>query len=129
MAYEMRISDWSSYVCSSELDAHGEDIHPGLVAVGPHSVEQVHAHVVAELHRVGAAQQEVGDHEELRNLQRPPGGAEEDAGEGLVEGGPQQHAHHGEHHEHGDAAEHAVHALDQGELRSEEHTTELQSLM
>src|SRR3546814_10268917 len=98
-AYEIRISDLSSDVCSSDL-RHGID--GSFRAIRPDAIEQVHADIIAELHGIGAAEQEVGDHKELGDLQRPPRRPEEDAGEGPVEGGPQ---------------------------RSEEHTSELQSLM
>src|SRR3546814_6792828 len=84
-AYEMRISDWSSDVCSSDLRVHA--YVPGRVGIHP-----------------GRVQAEV-------------------AGVGLPAGG-EQHRVEG-FRDTGDA-----HAAGAGALeRSEEHTSELQSLM
>src|SRR3546814_5548833 len=50
-AYEMRISDWSSDVCSSDLDADG------AVVVEP-MLESIRAHIAGAIHAPG---EEVGD--------------------------------------------------------------------
>src|SRR3546814_1913369 len=42
-AYEMRISDWSSDVCSSDLDDEGGPVEPGQLG-GPHRGRQLLAH-------------------------------------------------------------------------------------
>src|SRR3546814_17916852 len=64
-AYEMRISDWSSDVCSSDLRLHGEGIATRLVI---HVVQQlVGQHIAVDItrigcrhHRLGVAQHEIG---------------------------------------------------------------------
>src|SRR3546814_18757758 len=90
-ACEMLISDWSSDVCSSDLgadlvvlqgvlgardaaaeqhdeiedqeaDRHGID--GSFRAIRPDAIEQVYADIIAELHGIGAAEQEVDDHKE-----------------------------------------------------------------
>src|SRR3546814_5443497 len=45
-AYEMRISDWSSDVCSSDLQSRAARAHPGVEFVGGHRLA-VLAHVEA----------------------------------------------------------------------------------
>src|SRR3546814_6665857 len=89
-AYEMRISDWSSDVCSSDL-LHA-DRRPDAAGVL----------AARHLHRVAGEQ----------------AGVEE----GPEEGGE-------EHHLGGDEEDHPVAQAELDDLRSEEHTSELQSLM
>src|SRR3546814_2418976 len=86
----MRISDWSSDVCSSDLRAD---------------------HVGAEL-----AAGRLGDAEVAILEERPEARADEGAAVGMGDG-------------EGLAAPHLVHGTSQLVCRSEEHTSELQSLM
>lgn len=81
-----------------------EHVHPGPGVRRPCAVGQIHAHMVVELHGVGAAQQVVGDHRELRHLQRPQRWQEE----GLGDRRPEQGRRHREDEVHREAADPAV---------------------
>src|SRR3546814_14651961 len=78
-AYEMRISDWSSDVCSSDLIAAGSQ-HQQRLAVQRRAAEQVRHHVVigraagGEDHRPGG--------EQVRRV-AAPGDGEQELQEGL----------------------------------------------
>src|SRR3546814_10602591 len=102
----MRISDWSSDVCSSDLHGRETDSHPAAVVDEAHALEAEQAH--ADIDHV---QQEDaaggGDHAELEVL----GGAHQPAAVG--------------HQQRGHGAEGEPVRLQ----RSEAHTTQLQSLM
>src|SRR3546814_6865971 len=109
-AYEMRISDWSSDVCSSDLAG---DLHVGGAELVGHQVEHVCDQAV--------------------DLDRPPVGRPlaRHGEKGLHDLGA---AVGGDAHLHCAFCDLAVagNALQQGRLadhRSEEHTSELQSLM
>src|SRR3546814_4162983 len=110
-AYEMRISDWSSDVCSSDLE---------LVLIGTVDLEIV-SHVLGGFgHRVDAV---LGLHEFVD---------EAPADGGVVNGGIARERRVGLAHDERRAA-HAFDAAGQHQAgfagRSEEHTSELQSLM
>src|SRR3546814_9203897 len=110
-AYEMRISDWSSDVCSSDLQFR-LPVESGLLAVGAHAVgvrvlPGEEARPVRQAQRVGdeakvEAQAFVGDAVEVRRLQ-----------DRVAVG----------------AHRRLVVVVGHDEDRSEEHTSELQSLM
>src|SRR3546814_10380530 len=105
----MRISDWSSDVCSSDLHADGDDVGAGQargLQVRLQAGLQVGNRVVRQPAHVGAAgfvaqHQRIG----LRAVQQ----AQRDAGIGRME-------------------QRAL-SFDEVPARSEEHTSELQSLM
>src|SRR3546814_5079710 len=112
----MRISDWSSDVCSSDLDAHplvGEPLErrtrgvaPRVVVVPPAGVE-----------RVAGEALDAGDARELRHVERARAHGHELGRERVASDG-------------GDQPAGCVLVPPQvGDLRSEEHTSELQSLM
>src|SRR3546814_10616372 len=121
-AYEMRISDWSSDVCSSDLDV-GEQPAIGLAwpfaqrIAGKHHLghDLARSQVADQLHRAGVAEAAVERAADLaRHAQRPPIGVGD------------------EHH----FIILPVRRTEQpfaravgGNLGSEEHTSELQSLM
>src|SRR3546814_15181061 len=77
-AYEMRISDWSSDVCSSDLDdrgravGHGQPQHAQAVRSGRHAVQLRHRGQLRRhgeemvAHRLGAVQRQLGRSEERR---------------------------------------------------------------
>src|SRR3546814_4386825 len=101
-AYEMRISDWSSDVCSSDL---GRSRHGG---------GRLEAHG-RELSRPG------------RQAAHPDGGRR---GEGRPDGGPDRPSEEGRHGPRSRAvAGRCGLAARAASYRSEEHTSELQSLM
>src|SRR3546814_1605598 len=94
-AYEMRISDWSSDVCSSDLlviieDALARYLDPPGMPVDPHNLATKPQLDIAFLIKAGMAQWQTAD--VSRDLERP-----------LAQGGPT--------------------------IRSDEHTSELQSRM
>src|SRR3546814_4834907 len=115
-AYEMRISDWSSDVCSSDLRVAGKQPHEAVLdAVGV--LELVHQQLAEALPVVRQQRRRVAQH-----LVR----AQQDLGEvdqpGTVAALLVQRV----------ALEHHVRpfiAIGLDVLRSEEHTSELQSLM
>src|SRR3546814_4063181 len=121
-AYEMRISDWSSDVCSSDLAGLADDVlalvpHAlALVRLGLAEVADLGGHL-ADLLLVDAADHDLGGGRDL----------EGDAVGGLVVDGVAvaQCQLEGARAGVQDAVAHA----DDLELRSEEHTSELQSLM
>src|SRR3546814_3660665 len=101
-AYEMRISDWSSDVCSSDLREQPERPFPTH-----HDEDQPRSSAAAEAARVGARS---GD--PARGIRGRPQGLEQQ----LEEARP---------HPQGDS----FRVLFPGRLRSEEHTSDLQSLL
>src|SRR3546814_9718736 len=104
-AYEMRISDWSSDVCSSDLERPGPAVH----ARRPRGT-------AAELHggaAVGPVAPGPGDARGVRRAARCAAAHAREAGRAGGAGGTAR----------GTAGGHA------GRTKSEEHTTELQSLM
>src|SRR3546814_8127793 len=121
-AYEMRISDWSSDVCSSDLDRRPEQRRRPVVIALVERVDRAEVAAEAQLDRVagrnglnlGEQALGFGEFAEVRALQRAVqrefGGV--DAGGRLfIERAARQR-------------------LEKfGGLRSEEHTSELQSLM
>src|SRR3546814_6100708 len=119
MVYEMRISYWSSDVCSSDLTLgghEGKDHGKGAVELS-HNVERVrHAHGV-EYGRLGRDQDEIGLARCLiGHVARDRRPVDHDKiGAGILAG-----------FEHGGQA-HRLNRRHGG--RSEEHTSELQSLM
>src|SRR3546814_4189613 len=126
-AYEMRISDWSSDVCSSDLVAR----QAGAPAVDGQDVGAVEA---AQVEVGDAAPEEAGlrtddsfHHHRLARADRLDGVAVA-AAEGDVAGLAQaQHVADVAAHHH--AVARLQHRLGQSHARSEEHTSELQSLM
>src|SRR3546814_3699523 len=98
-AYEMRISDWSSDVCSSDLDADGDDGERGRRRLGQPLV----GGEVVGLYRQGI-EVEGPHHQRRRQFLHH-------VDEDQQPGGQQRRPHHRRVH------------------RSEEHTSELQSLM
>src|SRR3546814_4913377 len=109
-AYDVRISDWSSDVCSSDLEGDAvleHHVGGGVLAAGGHgahvdavAAQRVHADAVAQQRAAGAA----------------AGGVDRDHGDAHLR----------------EAGEEAVEQFvgDRGLAgRSEEHTSELQSLM
>src|SRR3546814_8105913 len=118
-AYEMRISDWSSDVCSSDLEAaaHGNRLHGKLrVEQQPPRRLQTQAQVIGagpDVERL-AEQQLQGAH---GDLQAPRDGSR---GKGAVEA---------RLHEPDGGGDARLVAGEAAEGRSEEHTYELQSLM
>src|SRR3546814_3815491 len=117
-AYEMRISDWSSDVCSSDLDRMRgirHDLRPpaGVVRVGAEHLDRHGSDGVARPERVGS-------HTLLAEFLRP---AERAHRHGVFRHGPRQPF--------GEPARVEVDRRSDGQdvRRSEEHTSELQSLM
>src|SRR3546814_5474423 len=113
-AYEMRISDWSSDVCSSDLPVEEQqalrfvaiavDLHEGVAPAGhPHDLAQCGDHAIAR-QVVQRVDRDHGVEAAVRERQRP--------GVAQVQ-----------------AADHLRLAMIEGVARSEEHTSELQSLM
>src|SRR3546814_3951449 len=114
-AYELRISDWSSDVCSSDLGVS----EPALVEAGVHAAGGDELVVAAALHDASRVHDDhqigvlsggepVGDAHDRAARGEPVEGAGEDLlGLGVDRGG----------------------RLVEDEKRSEEHTSELQSLM
>src|SRR3546814_1513967 len=125
-AYEMRISDWSSDVCSSDLlerDRPGQDVRQPPVVVDPH-------HLV----NLWAAEVAVDDEHALagRDARQPQ--ADGDRGLALMRygRGDQDHPRHPAlvpQRQQGAQPLKGVADLRQRLLRSEEHTSELQSLL
>src|SRR3546814_3869267 len=120
----MRISDWSSDVCSSDLAGEAQPLEGRVVG---HAEAADRAEALAEgaddvvdvlLHAVG-----LGDAAAVV--------AEHAEGVRLVDQqiDPVTPLHVDELVERGLVAQHRVDALDDHQLRSEEHTSELQSLM
>src|SRR3546814_4416819 len=123
-AYEMRISDWSSDVCSSDL--------PQDLDRGQQRRERNHAlfriagkEAGAHYGRAGALR-ESGDSGRVdsRAQQREVG-----LREGNDVGGQRHLPEAGRHRHAGTAIDHMMAGQDAAVLRSEEHTSELQSLM
>src|SRR3546814_7699420 len=106
-AYEMRISDWSSDVCSSDLLVERQPRQPAGLRVLTHFLEQHFAQVrfvfaqgAGDVPGIGAAAEHVGDF-----IQDGDGdGVADRIDDGVLESVDEQ-------------------------VRSEEHTSELQSLM
>src|SRR3546814_1690740 len=118
-AYEMRISDWSSDVCSSDLCEGDMEaaIVEGLAGVevdrtGQAALDQVGGRILVDLDR---SQQFGGD---VGEVQRLPADARR-KGVAAVEFGADEV----------EAADDDARSLDREMIRSEEHTSELQSLM
>src|SRR3546814_2976876 len=107
-AYEMRISDWSSDVCSSDL---ADDDRCGI------DVAARKGAALARLAAVAAQIDAVGDAKQLLRWNRPLACRD-------------RHEREGWHHDLlGPAERDAAEKVAASELRSEEHTSELQSLM
>src|SRR3546814_3446870 len=104
-AYEMRISDWSSDVCSSDLLA------AGATDAGATMVQALWARAVADLNR-GEGQMAPGEVAMPLRTQFSAPGRKERAGLGVCRRAFSIAAHCGS-----------------GRSRSEEHTSELQSIM
>src|SRR3546814_3678755 len=103
----MRISDWSSDVCSSDLlSADGQGADQRIATTGP-------------IDRLQAA--DFRTNQRRFPLQRPI--------DGEPIGGPEQRRGRGQEQRDIDDAEPQRQAAPQARLRSEEHTSELQSLM
>src|SRR3546814_7076969 len=96
-AYEMRISDWSSDVCSSDLHARNAQVGGGGIGIGLGARGLVGGAISAEVGLFGIGDREIG--------------AGDDVGPGSGDGG--------------ESFAHPFVVAD----RSEEHTSELQSLM
>src|SRR3546814_3479084 len=105
----MRISDWSSDVCSSDLDQQGEEHEE----IEDREAEKLARRAVASA-AISAAQHDAGQQDEAEPHRRGDGTVDDSSG-----------------------AEHRRHDAERGEqqtvshdlARSEEHTSELQSLM
>src|SRR3546814_3650000 len=65
-AYEMRISDWSSDVCSSDLIGAARGVHRVAISAVPVGVENQGFTAVASLQRRAAADRNIGSVEVLR---------------------------------------------------------------
>src|SRR3546814_7160538 len=118
-AYEMRISDWSSDVCSSDLVLGQDPLELGLLHPGHEAAALVHvADGLGERHRRGRQQErphdEVGDDPRLHRQVREPDDEGED-GDGELDLGDNDPGR-------------GVQLAGLG-FRSEEQTSELQSLM
>src|SRR3546814_2608009 len=119
-AYEMRISDWSSDVCSSDLGLH----------LPLEAGEQDQAAGLGR-HRPGAREQGIAD----RGLSLAPGARWRDAavgitGVGLVRGAAMVENAHAAHPGSGDdEIGRMPDSLDRKAISSDAHTSDLQSLM
>src|SRR3546814_4555779 len=109
----MRISDWSSDVCSSDLEQRGGDDAPGDEgAVGQRAAD--HHRAARDRQRAEPVVDARG--RVLRHARR------------RAHPGPEDHGDEEARHEEVDVAEAAA-RVDGPAFRSEEHTSELQSLM
>jgi hypothetical protein len=54
-----------------QQEQNGDRVDRRLAPGRPHRIDQVHAHMIAHLHRIGAAEQIVTDHDELCEFKRP----------------------------------------------------------
>src|SRR3546814_10634102 len=72
-AYEMRISDWSSDVCSSDLIGAARGVHRVAISAVPVGVENQGFTAVASLQRRAAADRNIGTVEVLRSEERRVG--------------------------------------------------------
>src|SRR3546814_2304824 len=120
-AYEMRISDWSSDVCSSDLGHAVGEAQRRLQGVGQPALQALPHHEAVDHHldRVLLVAREVDLVGELVDLAVDASAGEalsSQVGEERVVGALTAADDRGEH-------------LEAGTLRSEEHTSELQSLM
>src|SRR3546814_8677320 len=104
----MRISDWSSDVCSSDLGGIGAGDEPG----------RDRRQVIAEAALVLEAGAKPRGGEEVGELRQDAAGQEDAALRAIAQ-----------RHVAGEAAEEEAEALEGEAARSEEHTSELQSLM
>src|SRR3546814_4690288 len=104
-AYEMRISDWSSDVCSSDLQIFHRQTKPRTAIVG---VDDPTSGGIYEALKAADEQNVVG----ISGERAVPGGI-------YVQGGVLID----------DSTGQRIEAIDLKEIRSEEHTSELQSLM
>src|SRR3546814_6997856 len=117
-AYEMRISDWSSDVCSSDLT----DAHEIEIAISPHLIDD-HVGLIAERGREGRA---------ARHHHRDQERTRADAEALRERDGDRRHQHRdggvreqfGRHH-----SDQVEEAQRRERARSEEHTSALQSHM
>src|SRR3546814_2725758 len=105
-AYEMRISDWSSDVCSSDLhDTAHADIHRISMKMGEHPGNTGAGHLRCRGGGSNRRRNAIKDEERRRQE-------------------PSSYAEHARKHAHN-----AAKANNDKGIRSEEHTSELQSLM
>src|SRR3546814_7841520 len=111
----MRISDWSSDVCSSDLSCSASPCRPAPMrprcwrSWGPYTIRRVASDRSSETHE--------------RHWPGPTGGVESKSTHGIAPCAGNQENRHESH------SRYCCRVAAVGRLRSEEHTSELQSLM